>query len=259
MNILIRVIKAEYIKNNTTFMFWLTVLMPVIMAGGMSMLVLLDNNYHADIPARWHITFTYTFYFHAFVFIQILFIGHIHYLEHTNHTWKNLYVLPLPGWVVFFAKLIFTWLVLAVNMLLFYLSVLVSEYLISLIRPELGFQHGNYWLEALLPTLKLLPASTAVTAIMFWISHHFKTLLIPIVLGLTGYASAFVLFLITNRRGYDGFPYAEFHPFNFMGFAFSSFGTGNHWINIRFSYYGLLVGGIVVIIHYWISRRQLIA
>lgn len=249
------VLGSELLKHRSTFVFWATLLSPLVVAGITFLLVMADRNYHADVPARWHVLFNYKAYFHIFTLILILWVSQMNYLEHKNNTWKNIYVLPVPPWIIFFSKLLFAYLILAFNILLFYLLVLTSEVLLGLLRPELGFQHGNYWLEALIPTIKYLLASSTVIALMFFISHYFKSLIVSITLGLAGYVSAFVLFLLTSRAGYTGFPYAKLHPFNFSGHAFRSFGTGNHSLNMESVYYGVL-GAIVILIGYYFVSRQ---
>lgn len=250
---------SELLKHRSTFVFWATLLSPVVVAGITFILVVTDSNYHADVPARWHVLFNYQAYFHIFTFILILWVSHVNYLEHKNKTWKNIYVLPVPSWIIFFSKLLFAYLILAFNILLFYLLVLTSEVLLGLLRPELGFQHGNYWLEALIPTIKYFLASSAVIALMYIISHYFKSIVVSITLGLVGYVSAFALFLLTNRSGNGGFPYAKLHPFNFSGHAFRSFGTGNHYLNMESVYYGVLGALVISIGYYWVNRKKNIA
>lgn len=250
---------AELQKHRGTFVFWATLLSPVVVAGITFLLVVTDGNYHADVPARWHVLFNYQAYFHIFTFMLILWVSQVNYLEHKNKTWKNIYVLPVPSWIIFFSKLLFAYLILAFNILLFYLLVLSSEVVLGLLRPELGFQHGNYWMEALIPTIKYLLASSTVIALMFVISHYFKSLVVSITLGLVGYVSGFALFLLTNRSGYAGFPYAKLHPFNFSGHAFRSFGTGNHSLNIEPVYYGVLGAVVILVGYYFFSRRKNIA
>jgi hypothetical protein len=142
-----------------------------------------------------------------------------------------------------------------INVLLFYFLVISGGYLLKALRPELGFQNA-YWLEAFFPTVKFFVASSCTTAIIYWLSFSFKSIMLPIVLGLIGYASGFALFLVTSRRGYNGLPYSEWHPFNFSGYAFDSFGTGTHFINLEYVWYGFTSGILILFLHYHSNRNK---
>ena len=235
-------------------MFWFVLSVPFIIVG-ITFMLLLGGTQATD-PSRWYIIFNYKPYFHIFTFLQILFIAHVNYLEHKNNTWKNIYVLPVPRWTIFFSKAIFSYVILALNVLLFFLLVMSGGHLLGKLRPDLGFQQGNYWLETLIPTLKFFFASTGVAAIMYFISSYLKSILYSVIFGLIGYASAFALFLHNSRRDYQGFPYSEYHPFTFPGYAFGSFGTGNHSLNMEKVYYGLACGFLVLTIHYFLNSKK---
>ncbi len=252
-------LRSEFLKHQGTFVLRFILLVPVIAAAITFFLTMPSTHNRADVPARWYIVFNYQPYLHIFVFLQILFVSYVNYQEHKYNTWKNLFVLPSPKWVVFVSKAMFAYGILAINVLLFLFLVLLSLYILGILKPELGFQYADYRYEAFVPTVKLFLASTGVFAIMYWISHHFKAILPSIIAGLAGYASAFALFLYTSRREYTGFPYSELHPFNFSGYAFNSFGTGNHSLHMEQVYGGLLGGVFILLIHYLVSLKKNLA
>ena len=245
---------AELIKHQSTFLLWFVMAVPLIITLITCLLVWGDQSMQINDPWRWYISFNFTPYFHIFIFLQIFFICHLTYLEHRNHTWKNLRVLPVPFWVIFFSKVVFGYLVLVINVLSFYLLIMLSGQLLALLRPDLGFGDTGYWYEAFIPTLKFILASTCVVCIMYAISYYVKSILSSIIIGFTFYASAFALFIFTSRQGYKGLAYAHWHPFNFSGLAFSSFATGNHMLSIEFVYYGLGGGILVIALHYLLTR-----
>jgi hypothetical protein len=247
---------AEFLKHKGTFLLWFVMAVPLAITAIICLLVWGDQSMQVNDPWRWYIQFNFTRYFQVFVFLQILFICHITYLEHRNNTWKNLRVLPVPFWVIFFSKVAFGYLVLVINVLSFYLFIMLSGHLLAYLRPDLGFGDTSYWYEALIPSLKFILASACVVCIMYMVSYYVKSILTSIVIGFTGYASALALFLYTSREGYKGLPYATWHPFNFSGLAFSSFGTGNHLLNIEYVYYGLVGGILVVALHYLLTRYK---
>jgi hypothetical protein len=254
--LLARGLATEHLKHKGTFMLWFVFIVPIVVTSIVLLTLAADDNFRPTDPWRSFIAFNYRPYFHITILLQILFIANLNHIEHRNNTWKVLRVLPVPFHILFIAKVVFGWLVMALYTILFYTLVMLSGTLLSILRPEIGFQHNTYFLEAFIPATKFFLASSAVTTIMYWISDRFRSLLVSVIAGLIGYASAFALFLINNRPGYNGFPYARFHPFNFSGYAFDSFGTGNHSLNVEYVYYGVAAGLLILTSHYLFSRHK---
>jgi hypothetical protein len=251
-----RGLASELIKHKSSFMLWFILSAPFIVVAITFLTALGDNNLRVVDPARWFIAFNFRPWMHISTFLQILFVAHINYVEHRNNTWKNLRVLPVPYWSLFTSKVIFAYVVLFLSTLIFYALVMLGGELMATLRPELGFQPTGYWREAIYPTLKFAIASMGIIAIMYWVSGRIKSILVTVVIGLMGYATGFASFLITSRQGYHGPPYARFHPFNFPGFAFDSFGTGDHALNMEFVYYGFFGGIAVIVLNYVLTRSK---
>ncbi|MDJ1472970.1 ABC transporter permease [Cytophagaceae bacterium YF14B1] len=247
---------SEFLKHRNTFLLWFVLLVPLVITTVTFLTVWADHALDVINPWRWYVVFNYKPYFHIFVFLQILLICHVNYIEHRNNTWKNLRVLSVPFEVVFFSKIVFAYFILIINVLEFYSFIMLSGYVLSKLRPELGFQDTNYWIEAFIPSCKFIAASASITSILYCVSYYVKSILVAIIIGLLGYVSAFVLFLYTNRSGYTGFPYAQWHPFNFSALAFDSFGTGNHLLNMEYVYYGFIGGVLLLCMHYLLTRYK---
>lgn len=247
---------AEYLKHRRTFMMWVIFLVPLIVTGVMFLAVYADNNLPSTDPWRWFISFNFKPYFHIFVFLQIHFIANLNYIEHRNNTWKVIRVMPVPYHVTFLSKIAFGFVVFALNVAIFFTLMMLSGTLLGMLRPDTGFQRNVYLMEAFIPTVKFFLASMAVAAMMYWISAQFKSLLVSVVSGMSLYAIALSLYLITGKPGYTGLPYAEYHPFNFSAYAFSSFGTGNHSLTLNYVYYGLGVAALVLASHYFFRRHK---
>jgi hypothetical protein len=247
---------AEYLKHRHTFMIWFIFLVPLVATSIIFLTVYADNNLRVTDPWRWFIAFNFKPYFHIFVLLQILFTANLNYIEHKNNTWKVIHVMPVPFRVTFLSKIAFGYVVFALNVAIFFTLMMFSGTLLGILRPDTGFQRHVYLMEAFIPAVKFFLASMAVAAIMYWISAQFKTLLVSVVSGISLYALAFTLFLITSRQGYTGLPYAEYHPFNFSAYAFNSFGTGSHSLNLEFVYYGLGVAILVLASHYFFRRYK---
>lgn len=256
LDLLRKGLASEFLKHRSSFMFWFVLLVPFLITLITFLTVLSDDQLSVVDPWRWYIIFNYKPYFHIFVFLQILFVSHVNYIEHKNKTWKNLRVLPISFWAFFLSKPLFSWLILTINLLLFYFLVMMSGHWLGLLRPDLGFQHNSYWFEAFVPSCKFLIASFCSFAVIHWASSYFHSIIVSFVIGLIGYASGFALFLVTSRSGYKGYPYSKWHPFNFSGYAFESFGTGNHSLNVEYVYYGLAGGIVILLLHYVSSRYK---
>jgi hypothetical protein len=252
----IRGFASEYLKHRRTFVMWFIFMVPLVVTGIIFLTVYADNNLRGTDPWRWFIGFNFKPYFHIFIFLQVLFIANLNYIEHKNNTWKVIRVMPVPFHVTFLSKIAFGLVVFALNVAIFFALVMLSGTLLGILRPDTGFQRNVYLLEAFIPTVKFFLASMAVTAIMYWISAQFKSLLVSVVSGMSLYVLAFALLLITSRPGYTGLPYAEYHPFNFSAYAFNSFGTGNHSLTMEYVYYGLSVAVLVLASHYFFRRHK---
>jgi hypothetical protein len=248
---------SEFGKHKPTFFLWFLFLVPLVVSLVTFLMTLREADLSFANPWRYYIALNYRFYLHIYVFLQVLLVSQVNYLEHKNNTWKNLYVLPIPRWVPFVTKLLFAWVLLLLNYAFFYGLVMGSGLLLAQLRPELGFhfQPAQYAYEALVPVLKSFLASFAVAALMYWAGYWLKSMLWLVIVGLAGYASAFALLLYNSRPAYRGLPLAEYHPFNFSGYAFSSFGTGNHALQMEQVYYGLLGGLCIVLSHYWLKPK----
>lgn len=252
-----RSIASELIKVRTTFMVWFVMSVPAVVVAIIFLTILNDTALSVTDASRWYIRFAYRPYLHVFVFLQILLVTHINYIEHRNFTWKNLFVLPVPRWSVLAAKAIVVQGILLLSTLLFYFLVMTSEEMLGKLRPELNIQTTGYWYEAFIPTLKFFLASSSATAIMYVLSYWVRSSLASVIAGLIGYASGFALLLITTRPTYDGIPWSRYHPFSLAGFAFDSFGTGNHILNMQEVWMGLVGGIVIFAAHCFYSRIRI--
>lgn len=249
-----KALASEIVKIRRTFMIWFVVIVPVIVVFATFLTVLNDTALSVPDAFRWYVRFAYRPYLHVFVFLQILLAVHINYIEHRNMTWKNLFVLPAPRWSILLAKAIVLQCVLFLNVFIFYCLVMISGELMAILRPEPGFQSTGYWYEAFVPSVKFFLASSFITAIMYWLSYAVKSALASVIGGLIGYASGFAIWLITSRPTYEGFPWSRYHPFTLGGFAFDSFGTGNHALNMDQVYLGTAGALVIFTLHCFYSR-----
>ena len=88
---------SEFLKHKPTFFLWFLFLVPLVVSLVTLMMALGEAELSFANPWRWYIALNYRSYLHIFVFLQVLLVSQVNYLEHKNNTWKNLYVLPIPG------------------------------------------------------------------------------------------------------------------------------------------------------------------
>jgi len=126
----------------------------------------------------------------------------INSIEHSNNMWKQIYTLPVSKSSVYFYKLL-SFLLLNILMaisLTFFVQ--LFGYLLMLFKPEFGFNAPSFFGESLLLSLKMMLASSAIIGFQFFLSFHFRSFIIPMVIGFcltigTGIASSwkYILFL----------------------------------------------------------------
>lgn len=141
-------------------------------------------------------------------------------LDHQANIRKLLYVLPTPQWAQLMAQWVYALLLYSCTFVVYLALLLLSGWILSLLRPELGFeQFADTGLFA--GILKGYLASLGILALQFVLSYAFSNMIIPLSIGMVGFISALVLMQ---------WEYIIYHPFAYPAFAFlDSFqpGQGN--------------------------------
>lgn len=240
-------VKAETLKLKRTIILWIS------LAGGVFIAVLLFSAYYFEwerfVPmpntnpwtSYMTLSFTNISIFSLPLFIVIL-TSAMANIEHGSNTWKFLYVLPIPKWNFYFAKLAVILMLLAITYLTFLVTTLGCGYLLGTLRPDLEFnQYSPNVLSILSIVCHSFIAALAFVGLQYWLSIRWKSYIVPVSIGLMGMITAIIVTGKTKAALF--FPYA-FPHFISIYFRFGEpnrFGVGMmgaltnvEWLSIAF-------------------------
>lgn len=181
---------AEIQKVRRTFTFWFTLgaalLIPIIFFLGYFF------NYQNLIPPEnvnpWKFFISRqllpvgTLLFH---FFTILIVALNTNIEYKAESWKKIYVLPVRKEVLYLSKLLFLITQMLVGIIIFFLAVLASGFLLGLIYTELNF--SNYTPDIVFfakTSCRILIGTLSILIIQYIISLNVRNITIPIAVGM---------------------------------------------------------------------------
>ena len=148
---LVRELKSDFIKYRGTLVYWLMVLCPFAIA----FLVFLASSMG---PAKslteaiakgenpWN-HYIITHYRVITIFFFPLYIaminGMIYAREHRHNAWKHIYTLPVPRWSIEVSKSLFSLIITFSTLIIFSLFIVLSGYLLSIVKPEINMMKYN--------------------------------------------------------------------------------------------------------------------
>lgn len=248
-----RGIGAELYKFRRTFILWFLVLAPAFVPF-INLMIFVKKGHELLGPDEnpWYRLVQMSidpgnFLFTFFVMIVALFVSSI---EHNSNTWKLIYTQPLSRLVVYTSKVVVFLLMLLFSLLLFSLfSVLVGLFL-RMTMPDLGFDQAFGMGLFFQLAIKVFLATLGYASLQFWMSQRWKTLLLPLGIGIGGWIS----FLILSR----GWEYVEYHPY-----GFPMLGLGNYqdpayeWLGeLKFVYRSVGLAAVVFVLAGWDMVRK---
>lgn len=211
MNHIIKGLRAEYLKTHQTAVYWLLLLCPF----ALNILILLLLNEAGEKWIKngvnpWKILYEFNYGLLA-EFFMILFIAMmtslINNVEHKGQSWKHLYALAQPRWAVYVNKSIYSVGLLFFVLCYFAVMQLVTGAVLSLLRPDLGFQSQHLSLNInLMLMLKMFFTSLTVWSIHHWLTFRYRNFSLSIGIGLL--MVVFVTLTIRSMKWIDYFPYA---------------------------------------------------
>ena len=126
--------------------------------------------------------------------------------EHTSNAWKFLYALPLNKSSIYFSKLVVTLGLIALTLLIFWITSLLSGFLLGTIRPEYEFARYSAaplkWLSIIFHTFISI---LGLTALQYWLSIRWKNYIVPISIGFMGFILS--VLIVGEDRIAHYFPY----------------------------------------------------
>lgn len=131
-------------------------------------------------------------------------------LDHQANIRKLVYSLPTPQWAQLSAQWFYGLLIYTFTFGLYIALLLFSGWVLSQLRPELGFEQFAD-ASLFIGLLNGFLASLAMLALQFVLSYYFHNMIIPLSIGMAGFISSMVLLQ---------WEYVVYHPFAYPGFAY---------------------------------------
>ena len=105
-------------------------------------------------------------------------------LEHNNKTWKQLYALPLPRWVVYAAKQIIGMGLIGLSMAVMVAMIVGVGLPLSVFKPTLGFSDPIPWPTIIQTYLLTYLASWLIISLHLWVSAHWPSFVVAMGVGI---------------------------------------------------------------------------
>lgn len=203
-------IASEAYKFRRTFTLWLLILAPAFVPV-INLIVFLAKGHQIVKEGMnpWEILVNFSidpgnFLFLFFVMIVALFVNNI---EHSANTWKLIYTQPLTRSTVYLSKVLVFMAMILFSLMLFGLFTIGVGYLLSVLRPELGFDQAYDQSFAFAICFKIFLCSMGYASLQFAISQKWKNLILPLGIGLAGFISFMILI--------QGWEHAHYHPYGY--------------------------------------------
>ncbi|MCF8218017.1 MAG: ABC transporter permease [Bacteroidales bacterium] len=243
-------IAIEFKKIKHTPALWISVLAPLFLALMVFLIYFFQgdklirqgmNPYDSFLSMGWN----NSAFFLIPLFVVIL-NSMIINIEHANGGWKMLLTAPVSRLTIYLSKWGIINLVSFITHVLFVIFLLLFVYLLSWLKPDLGFadyspdlQRFFWW------GLKIFIATLALSTLQFqfslWMKNNFKS----IGIGLMGVIAGLIL---TNWEHINYFPYA------YTGLSFSLFNTESGVL--LHEYLSLAYTAVLLVIGWFFWRRK---
>jgi hypothetical protein len=214
MKTLILTLSTETLKMKRTLGFWLTLLVPLVVAG-LEFLVMTSQGedmmaFANGTPWLWHMKFTLTlwglFVLPLFVTLETALLAG---WEHGNGTWKLLYTQPVPRGMVTIAKQFSGLVLLGISHLFLGLAVIGTGLLLRHTRPELGLDSPVPWAEMLGYGFLIFLIAWLIISVHSFVSIRWNSFIVAMAVGIVATMSG--VFFINSEK------YAPYYPWAMQG------------------------------------------
>ncbi|MFY0592491.1 ABC transporter permease [Roseivirga sp.] len=240
-----RGISAELYKFRRTFILWFLVLAPAFIPV-INLIIFLSRGdvIMKDGGNPWENLLKFsidpaTFLFPFFVMIVALFVNSI---EYNSNTWKLIYTQPLSRTVVYLSKVkVFAFMIFSSLMLFGVFSLLVG-YILQFATPDLGFDQAFDVSIFFKLSFKIFLTTMGYASIQFWLSQHFKNLIVSLGIGIAGLISFMIVV--------NGWEYAGYHPYGYHILGLGQVADPNFslWNNMEYVYRSLGLAAVIYIL-----------
>jgi len=225
MRLLGRSLRAEHLKLKRSLALWLAAIAPLMVAVIQFVIVLDRGSSFLDSssnPWTWFGRQTIIFWsflmLPLFITLETALIGG---LEHSGNNWKHLFVQPVPRSTVYTAKLASGMALIAISQLMLFLYILLSGWLLGMLKPELGFA-GPLPVEDILGyTAIAYLSSWLLISLHTYVGIRWKNFVVAMSFGI---AMTVAGFLILNSR------LANFYPWALPGLILNKTKTGDPYL-----------------------------
>jgi len=188
MVLFLRIIHAEIKKSKRTYGLLVSILIPVLISGLQFLIFFFKHEYFDKSGMNpWKIMGMNLFNIYG-MFVMPMYVVLIAYLinftEHRANSWKHLFALPIPKFQLYAGKIAVLLIWLIIFSLCTLIFVLACGQLLSMLRPDIGFQDYTLTNVLALTILKMFLASFGILAIQFFFSIYWKDFIRPVGIGL---------------------------------------------------------------------------
>lgn len=108
----------------------------------------------------------------------------VNHVETEANAWKSIFALPLPRTTIYLAKLIFAVLMILLCLSFHSVLIFISGLLLSILKPEIGFQDYNSEILIIAHFIKFFLCSISIFSIQFLISAYWNDFIKPVGFGI---------------------------------------------------------------------------
>ncbi len=248
-----RGISAEIYKFRGTLTLWLLILAPAFVPViNFFIFFMRGDRFIKPEDNPWKLLTEYSidpanFLFPFFVFIIALFVNNI---EYNSNTWKLIYTQPLSRTTIYLSKLKVFASMLLFSLILFAVFTQLVGLILSVLKPEFGFDKAYDHSFLYQVSIKTFLASLGYASIHFWISQHFRNIILPLGIGIGGIISFMILV--------QGWEYAEYHPYGYHILAVGGVRSEGFelWSNMKPVYLSLSLAFLNFFLAWWEQSKK---
>lgn len=244
---------AEQIRLRHTLVWKLVLLFPVFVSLLYFCIFYFKGQFlvKAEEQQAWEVFFdntsrtVFTLFLPLFV---ILFALLNEQLNHQANIRKFLYTLPSPQWAQLSAQWLYLLMLYTITFIWFMVMLLASGWILSLLRPDLGFEQFVSKM-IFLAIFNGYLASMGILALQFVLSYYFSNMIVPLSIGMGGFISALVLIR---------WEHIIYHPYAYQIFAYTNtlaLKEGDNQVFIQSVLYGIGLSILVLLAGYLFRKR----
>ncbi|MEL6834431.1 MAG: ABC transporter permease [Bacteroidota bacterium] len=197
--------------------------------------------------------------FNLFIVVPytVLLVSAVIFVEQRANAWKYLYTLPFSRGRFFLTKWVLVALLYLVSILFLLTGVVLSGYLLDILRPEYEFIYYRPQFAYLLQEMgHFFLASLGLIGFQYWLSLRFRNILIPLGIGVFGFVFGIIM-SVTSQKLALYLPYSlpmivrDFDMFRNEHIQ-DSFISGLNNVEVH----SILIGLAFLLLGYWQERNR---